>query len=376
MKRPLTLLGVSILVLGMLGCEALRYYPNMINPEPWQVLDPGTPRERFPTPKMITEGGGPTIAPGDLVQLHIRSKSQVPGRLWNDWGNWWIWVGFRTQSDTSFFSTEPRVASALLGLREGDVLEFIEAGDQPGTDSRIAGTLLLNVFGDQSYYKWRKNVEGGSADIYVTTAGTPSQIEIKRVCKGKAQYRTVRLFDDSPVQRCTWAPLQCSMTREPREGWVDEAKIEAVCQDGRTAIFQFGPVASRNGKEWTGPINPYNYFTEWEKKAWKNLPTGVQIAGNRAPEIDRFYELSTVASKPLAIPFLAKLKDPDGDQVYVKVLRKPTHGTLVEQPLGVWTYTPVPNWLGEDEFRFKASDGILESGEARVAITVTKAVGN
>lgn len=279
MNRSLMLMAVSI-VIGMLGCDALRDYPKKIQefPEPWKVLEPGTPRERFPTPRVITEGDGPTVAPGDLVQLQIRNKWVDEG-TWHERGNWWVWVGFRTSSDTSFFSTEPRVASALLGLREGAVLEFIEAGDQPGTDSRIAGTLLANVFGDPQNYFWRKGNQG-DANIYVTSSGTPSQIDIKLVCKGQTKYRTVRLFDDSPVQVCSG--LNCRVTTEAREAWIDEARIDAVCKDGKKVSFQYGPIGSRNGKEGRSPKR--GYFDEWLLKAWGKLTTGVQFEGNHPPE--------------------------------------------------------------------------------------------
>lgn len=53
--------------------------------------------------------------------------------------------------------------------------------------------------------------------------------------------------------------------------------IEAVCSDGKTATFQYGPIPSRNGKPWIGPVNPENYFIPWEKAAWEKLPVGVQL---------------------------------------------------------------------------------------------------
>ena len=85
------------------------------------------------------------------------------------------------------------------------------------------------------------------------------------------------MFDDSWVQKCTWAPISCEMTKAPREAWMDEARIEAVCSDGKTATFQYGPIPSRNGKPWIGPVNPENYFIPWEKAAWEKLPVGVQL---------------------------------------------------------------------------------------------------
>ncbi len=67
------------------------------------------------------------------------------------------------------------------------------------------------------------------------------------------------------------------MTKTPREAWIDEANIEAVCSDGKTATFQYGPIPLRNGKQWNGPVNPANYFEPWIKNAWNQLPVGVQL---------------------------------------------------------------------------------------------------
>lgn len=368
MRWLVALIGVSTLVLVLWA----RDYPKKIQefPEPWQVLEPGTPRPRFPVPRMISEGSGAAIAPGDLVQLHIRSRSQIPGRIWNDWGNWWTWVGFRKQEETSFFANEPRVASALVGLREGSVLEFVEANDEPGIDSRYAGTLNLNVFGDSRFYDWRKYVAEGSVNIYVSTASTPSVIEVKRVCKGQAKFRTVRLFDDGPVKVCPG--LSCYTSHEPREAWIDEARMEAVCQDGRKVTFEYGPTGSRSGRSGRSPVQ--GYFDEWLRNAWDKLPKGVQFEGNRPPvapppsEPSRFTGLTNTRTK---IELLARVKDPDGDRVTARIIKFPDHGQLSANPDGTFTYTPSPGWNGRDEVSYKASDGLVESELALAQVYVS-----
>jgi len=136
--------------------------------------------------------------------------------------------------------------------------------------------LRPNIIGDKDYYEWRKpgNPPFAYADIYVSTFKDPSVVEIKRVCKGQAQYRTVRLFDDGPVRVHTGG-IGSYTSHEPREAWIDEARIEAKCADGRIATFQYGPIDSRSGKEGRSPVRAY--FDQWLSDAWQKIPRGVQL---------------------------------------------------------------------------------------------------
>lgn len=257
---------VAMSIASFCNAESVRVFP-----EPWQVLEPGKPVEKPLKIEIVAKGEGAIIEQGDLVQIIKKSWSIDQNEYINE-KDWWLWIGFRTQQETTFFTDEPRIRSALLGINEGTSLKFVEAKGNWVS----AGKLRSNPLGDPADYSWRKNVRSFS-EVYIPSKSGYSLIEIKRVCKGKAQYRTVRLFDDSSVERCTWAPIHCEMSNTPREGWIDEAMIEAVCQDGKTATFQYGPVASRNGKEWSGPINPANYFAPWINAAWNKLPVGVQL---------------------------------------------------------------------------------------------------
>lgn len=368
MKRSLKLFLPLMAMLGLGGCD----YPKKIQeiPEPWQTLDPGVPRARFPTPKVLTEGKGAVIAPGDLVQLHIRSKSGIPGRIWNDWGNWWIWVGFRAREETSFFSTEPRTASALVGLREGSIIEFVDGNDGSGKSPEFAGILQPNVFGDADFYSWRKNVTD-SVNIYVSSYSTPSTVEIKRVCKGQAQYRTVRLFDDSSVKVETGG-FKSYTSNEPRETWIDEARMTAECQDGRKVTFQYGPISSTTpGKKSRTPV--MGYFDSWFNDAWSKIPKGVQFENNRppvAPPTGEPTRFTTRPDTPVKIDILAGARDPDGDHLTARIVKSPGHGQLTANPDGSFSYSPEKGWIGRDDLSYKVSDGLVESGLAWVYVYV------
>ncbi|MFC5301387.1 hypothetical protein [Azospira restricta] len=264
--------GLILGVMAMTMATSCKADSVQVFPEPWQVLEPGKPPEIWPKIEIVSEGReGGTIEAGDLVQISTKFFSTKEGKFYST-DDWWLWMGFNSQKETAFYSSNPAQRSALLGLKVGGVIKYLEEKDNIAD----VGKLFINPIGDPAYYSWRKGKKGFGR-IFTPYESGYTLVEIKRVCKGKAQYRTVRLFDDSYVQRCTWAPLHCEMTKTPREGWIDEAKIEAVCSDGKVATFQYGPVESRNGKRWSGPVNAGNYFDRWITAAWDKLPVGVQL---------------------------------------------------------------------------------------------------
>ncbi|RPI43041.1 MAG: tandem-95 repeat protein, partial [Betaproteobacteria bacterium] len=57
----------------------------------------------------------------------------------------------------------------------------------------------------------------------------------------------------------------------------------------------------------------------------------------------------------------------------IVIVEAPSHGTLIENPDGTFTYTPAADYAGADSFRYQANDGALDSDEATVAITVMAA---
>lgn len=68
---------------------------------------------------------------------------------------------------------------------------------------------------------------------------------------------------------------------------------------------------------------------------------------------------------------LANDGDPDGDSIAVDVVgAQPANGTVVVNPDGSFTYTPNGGFSGADTFAYAVSDGIYQSNEVWVSITV------
>ena len=62
--------------------------------------------------------------------------------------------------------------------------------------------------------------------------------------------------------------------------------------------------------------------------------------------------------------------DADADTLSAILVSGPAHGTLTLNADGGFTYTPGQNFNGEDSFSYRASDGVADSNQATVTITV------
>jgi LysM repeat protein len=62
--------------------------------------------------------------------------------------------------------------------------------------------------------------------------------------------------------------------------------------------------------------------------------------------------------------------DPEGNPLTAILVSSPTYGTLDLKPDGGFTYIPNKNYNGNDFFTYKATDGLLDSPNASVQITI------
>ena len=72
-----------------------------------------------------------------------------------------------------------------------------------------------------------------------------------------------------------------------------------------------------------------------------------------------------------AVSFILEGADPEGAAITFAVQTHVTDGVLECDTAGACTYTPNPNFNGSDAFTFTTHDGISDSAEATVVITVT-----
>lgn len=234
------------------------------------------------------------------------NQLKIAKAVWSNEGEWWVWVGFTQKEDTDFFQRNEEIVSSLVGLREGDIFDFTATPEMPikhhtssvnyrtsslnyswlYTEQPPVGWLYTNVMGDKEYYDARKSLGYHQANIYVSPPSDTKDVEgyremrlkVTRVCKAHLKTRETYVYDDSLIWMSkNW--LEGRFTTEPREWWVEEAKIEGKCSDGKIASFQYGPRSSRDQRGIDKKEHHVTFysFTEWDKKHWRRVPVGVQL---------------------------------------------------------------------------------------------------
>jgi VCBS repeat-containing protein len=97
-------------------------------------------------------------------------------------------------------------------------------------------------------------------------------------------------------------------------------------------------------------------------------------AVNHAPEaVGDTYTMAEDAalSVPVGTGVLSNDTDSDTDPLKAVVVANVSHGVLVFNDDGSFTYTPAADFAGTDSFTYKVNDGLADSGAATVTITVS-----
>jgi VCBS repeat-containing protein len=82
----------------------------------------------------------------------------------------------------------------------------------------------------------------------------------------------------------------------------------------------------------------------------------------------------TVLTADAATGVLGNDVDPDGDPMTATLVDGPTHGTLVLNADGSFTYTPDANYGGSDSFTYTASDGTETTDPITVDLTINDVI--
>jgi subtilisin-like proprotein convertase family protein len=93
---------------------------------------------------------------------------------------------------------------------------------------------------------------------------------------------------------------------------------------------------------------------------------------NDAPvAVDDSYDVQQDMSLNVAASgLLGNDTDADGDSLSVSQHTQPTHGTVVVNPDGSFSYTPNPGFTGSDSFTYQISDGTADGNFATVSLEV------
>lgn len=94
---------------------------------------------------------------------------------------------------------------------------------------------------------------------------------------------------------------------------------------------------------------------------------GITVTRTNEPPVANGQNLSTNEDVPLAVTLTGT--DGDNDELTFRVTLDPAHGTISGTVPNL-TYTPDPNYYGDDNFSFVVNDGLVDSAEAIIALTI------
>jgi VCBS repeat-containing protein len=106
---------------------------------------------------------------------------------------------------------------------------------------------------------------------------------------------------------------------------------------------------------------------------WDEDPATFTVTPVNDPPVANPDSYSTNENTPLTIPapgVLGNDFDVEGDSLTAEKVSDPTHGAVVLNSDGGFTYTPDENYYGDDTFTYKAYDGAAYSNVASVTISV------
>lgn len=118
-------------------------------------------------------------------------------------------------------------------------------------------------------------------------------------------------------------------------------------------------------------IDSFSYQAKDSQGNLSNSASVTITVRNRAPTVTDGGAISVVHGKSADISLLGNASDADNDPLTIAIVSGPSHGSLVRNSEGAYTYTAYASYSGPDSFTFKANDGIIDSDAGTVPITVT-----
>ena len=227
-------------------------------------------------------------------------------------------------------------------------------------DGTIGYTPAANYSGADSFSYTISDGQGGSATaaISVTVADVndpPVAAADTAVTSEDTPIAIAVLANDSDGDSATLTPIVDS---GPANG---SATVEA---DGS---ITYAPAANFNGAD------SFTYkVSDGAAESGVVTVTITVAAVNDAPVAGaESYSLDEDGSLVVGEPgVLGNDGDADGDTLSAGVATDPAHGSLTLNADGTFSYTPDANYHGADSFTYRANDGVADSAEVTVTLTI------
>lgn len=196
----------------------------------------------------------------------------------------------------------------------------------------------------------------------LTWNGPESCAELSAPFQGS--FRTVAVAPDGEEVFATGGSAVFSLERDRATGKLSQPSgvlgcidqhARYGCADGRAMHLPYEVLVSPDGR--------HVYSSDFGQAAVAAMERGFPPD---CEEVTRSVPYQTQVAIPLSCT------DPNGDELTLRIVAGPSHGTLgeIDQAAGTVAYRPANGYRGPDAFTFAARDGAFESKPAKVAITV------
>ena len=256
------------------------------------------------------------------------------------------------------------VGDVTLGMA-GNVLEF----SFPHAWIASPTAMDLVFFGDNTAYT------GGSALDYApdnaTGAGAGATFFTYAFKTAGGNQAPVAMAQtvSTPQDTALNLTLQASDSNQDPLTWIVTAQPVNGVLSGAPPALTYTPTPGYSGADqFAFKVNDGQADSNEATVAITVTPA---TSSNQAP-VASGQSVSIVADT--ASSLILQASDPDNDPLTWTLTALPANGALSGAAPNL-TYTPNPGYTGADAFRFMVHDGVLNSNEATVAITVTSASG-
>jgi gliding motility-associated-like protein len=249
---------------------------------------------------------------------------------------------------------------------DGDVLTY-----SAGTTSPTHGTLTVNSNGTYTYSPAAGYTGNDSFTINVTdgTVTVPLTVNVTvRPVNHAPSGGTQLVFTDEDTE------LNASVISTDPDGDALTYTVTSTTTHGTLNLSSNGTFTYLPNKDFNGDDHFTVAVSDGHGGTAAIVVTIRVNPVNDAPVVTGGNDIETTTGKPGNGTIIAT--DPDGDPLTFEKGDDPTHGTVVVNPDGTYTYTPGEGYTGNDSFTIIVSDGQGGTTTVTVGVRVTPDVIN
>ena len=238
----------------------------------------------------------------------------------------------------------PKVSEIDLLAGPADVLSYLQHSDLTLSNITSALFAVMDKHEDDRVSEFEKR----SFDFLLAL----SPISVKKVIRGMAA--AIKVVVDNPF--VSMETVNALVTGLPQE-FVSFDDVMALVRS-KAVLALFDAVFDQ---EIQGAVD-----------AMRNDPIlkdQFAMWANSLPSAD---DIAVFTPEDHSLTLELPAEDPDGDSLDVTLVNAPQHGELIFDDEGLFTYTPELHFNGLDSFTYFVSDGIGDSEEATVDITIER----